>query len=163
MNPFDLAGPQFLLFYLAFGGSVILALAMLRQIRESSDSSKVNLTDPYLIAYLRGGKNEALRLGTVSLIDRGLLVVRGSRLRSDWQQATDIVTNPVEKALLHKFQAEDEASSIFKSSSLEAVCKPYLETLTRQGLLPDTLTRTIGSLVSSLEARFSSLWRSRKS
>jgi uncharacterized protein (TIGR04222 family) len=141
MNPFDLAGPQFLLFYLAFGGSVILALAMLRQMRESSDSSKVNLTDPYLIAYLRGGKNEALRLGTVSLIDRGLLVVKGSRLRSDWQ-ATDIVTNPVEKALLQKFLAEDETTSIYKSSALEAACQPYLDTLTRQGLLPDQDTRT---------------------
>ncbi len=77
MNPFDLAGPQFLLFYLAFGGCVLLVLNLIRRARESSDSSKVTLTDPYLIAYLRGGKNEALRLGTVSLIDRGLLVVRG--------------------------------------------------------------------------------------
>ena len=142
MNPFDLAGPQFLVFYLVFSGCVILALGMLRHVRESSDSLKVNVTDPYLIAYLRGGKNEALRLGTVSLIDRGLLVVRGSRLRSDWQQGTDIITNPIEKALLQKFRSEDEATSIYKNPTLEAACKPYLETLTRQGLLPDEETRT---------------------
>ena len=141
MNPFDLAGPQFLLFYLAFGGSVILALSLVRRARESSDSSKVTLSDPYLIAYLRGGKNEALRLGTVSLIDRGLLVVKGSRLRSDWQQ-TDIVTNPIEKALLRKFLTEDEATSIYKNSALEAACQPYLETLTRQNLLPNEAVRT---------------------
>ncbi len=37
----------------------------------------MNLADPYLIAYLRGGKNEALRVATVSLIDRGMLTVSG--------------------------------------------------------------------------------------
>jgi len=142
MNPFDLLGPQFLLFYLILGGGVILMLGLLRRARESSDTLKVNLTDPYLIAYLRGGKNEVLRLGTVSLIDRGLLVVKGSRLRSDWQQATDIITNPIEKALLQKFLSEDEATSIYKDSALEAACQPYLATLTRQGLLPDEATRT---------------------
>ncbi|HEX2521692.1 MAG TPA: hypothetical protein VHP35_06150 [Terriglobia bacterium] len=63
MNPFDLTGPQFLVFYLAFGGCVLLALNFIRKARESSDNSKVTLTDPYLIAYLRGGKNEALSLG----------------------------------------------------------------------------------------------------
>jgi uncharacterized protein (TIGR04222 family) len=114
---------------------------LVRRARESSDSSRVTLTDPYLIAYLRGGKNEALRLGTVSLIDRGLLVVRGSRLRSDWQ-ATDIITNPIEKALLQKFLVEDEAISIYKNSALEAACQRYLETLSKQGLLPDETTRT---------------------
>ena len=143
MNPFDLAGPQFLLFYLVLGGGVILVLGLLRRARESSDTMKVNLTDPYLIAYLRGGKNEALRLGTVSLIDRGLLVVKGSRLRSDWQ-ATDIITNPIEKALLHKFLAEDEATSIYKNSALEAACQPYMETLTRQGLLPTRIRAQFG-------------------
>ena len=117
-------------------------LGLLRRARESGDTLKVNLTDPYLIAYLRGGKNEALRLGTVSLIDRRLLVVKRSRLRSDWQQATDIITNPIEKALLQKFLSEDEATSIYKNSALEAACQPYLATLTRQGLLPDEATRT---------------------
>jgi len=124
MNPFDLAGPQFLLFYLILGGGVILMLGLLRRARESGDTLKVNLTDPYLIAYLRGGKNEALRLGTVSLIDRGFLVVKGSRLRSDWQQATDIITNPIEKALLQKFLSEDEATSIYKDSALDRTWRP---------------------------------------
>lgn len=97
MNPFDLAGPEFLLFYLALSATVILLLGLLRRVRESSDSMKVNLTDPYLIAYLRDGKNEVLRIGTVSLIDRGLLVAKGSRLRADGQQAADVVTNPLDK------------------------------------------------------------------
>lgn len=48
MNPFDLAGPQFLQFYLCFAAAVILALFALRRTRESSDATKVNLTDPYL-------------------------------------------------------------------------------------------------------------------
>ena len=57
---------------------------------------------------------------------------------------TDIVTNPIEKALLQKFLTEDEAISIYKNSALEAACQPFVETLTRQNLLPneDTYEQT---------------------
>jgi hypothetical protein len=50
---------------------------MLRRAGESAEPPAVNLSDPYLIAYLRGGKNEVLRIATVTLIDRGYLTVLG--------------------------------------------------------------------------------------
>ena len=80
MNPFDLPGPQFLAFYTALGVGVTLLLHLLRWAAESGKPLKVNFSDPYLIAYLRGGENEALRVATVSLIDRGLFKMQGSEL-----------------------------------------------------------------------------------
>jgi hypothetical protein len=59
MFPFDLPGPAFLLFYLFAGTCVLLLLYMFRHIGEPADAPKVNLSDPYLIAYLRGGKAES--------------------------------------------------------------------------------------------------------
>jgi hypothetical protein len=46
----------------------------------SQPKPKVNLADPYLIAFLRGGKNESLRVVTMSLVDRCLLAASGTKL-----------------------------------------------------------------------------------
>jgi hypothetical protein len=50
---------------------VTLAAYLLRHAGEPAETTKVNLSDPYLIAFLRGGKNEVLRVVTMSLVDRG--------------------------------------------------------------------------------------------
>jgi hypothetical protein len=65
MNPFDLPGPQFLVFYGVLATLTILAAALATRQAENGVPPRVNLSDPYGIAYLRGGKNEALRLATV--------------------------------------------------------------------------------------------------
>ena len=75
MNPFDLRGPEFLLFYFCFSLVVIFALAILRRRAESGPAPKIDLGDPYLIAYLRGGEHEALRVAVISLVDRGMLAM----------------------------------------------------------------------------------------
>ena len=63
MNPFDLPGPQFLLFYIIFAGLVISGLVFWRRRAESSASApRIDLSDPYLIAYLRGGEKEVRRV-----------------------------------------------------------------------------------------------------
>src|SRR5580700_9216963 len=82
MWPFHLPGPQFLVFYATFGGLVILAEFLLRHMAENEDTPKVNLSDPYLIAFLRGGKNETLRVATMSLIDRKLLSPLGAKIEA---------------------------------------------------------------------------------
>lgn len=70
MNPFDLPGPQFLLFYTVFSGIVLGALVFWRRHAELSASpARIDLSDPYLIAYLRGGKTEVLRVAKHSTSD----------------------------------------------------------------------------------------------
>jgi uncharacterized protein (TIGR04222 family) len=77
-NPFDLPGPSFLLFYACLGVFVAIALRSFRRRNEEGSAPRIDTSDPYLIAYLRGGKNEAARVAAVSLVDRGLLKEEGT-------------------------------------------------------------------------------------
>jgi uncharacterized protein (TIGR04222 family) len=137
MNPFDLAGPQFLVFYLGLSALVIIGVVVARKVAESSSAPKLDLSDPYLIAYLRGGDTEMLRVAAVSLVDRGLLTATGTQLKRAENAAVDSVRRPVEKELLNKFQQPDEASAIFDDARLNATSKPYEQTLKNAGLLPN--------------------------
>ena len=137
MNPFDLPGPEFLFFYIGFSALAIIALVLTRKAAESSAAPKLDLSDPYLIAYLRGSDPETLRVAAVSLIDRGLLVATGTQLKTADNASPDAVRKPIEKELLRKFKRADEASSIFDDSRLKATCRPYEQTLKNAGLLPN--------------------------
>jgi uncharacterized protein (TIGR04222 family) len=137
MNPFDLTGPQFLVFYLGLSALVIIALVLTRKYTESFRAPKLDLSDPYLIAYLRGSAPEALRVAAVSLIDRGLLVATGTQLKTAEKASPDAVRRPIEKELLHRFKRADEAIVIFDDSRLRATCKPFEQTLKNAGLLPN--------------------------
>jgi uncharacterized protein (TIGR04222 family) len=136
MNPFDLPGPEFLFFYLGLSVLVIIALVLTRRAAESSATPRLDLSDPYLIAYLRGGEPETLRVAVVSLIDRGLLVATGTQLKRAEHASLGSVRRPIETELLRKFGHADEAASIFTDSRLQATCKPYEEALKNAGLLP---------------------------
>jgi uncharacterized protein (TIGR04222 family) len=136
MNPFDLPGPQFLVFFIVLSVITLIAIVVTRKFAESAGPAKLDLSDPYLIAYLRGGEPETLRVAAVSLIDRGLLVATGTQLKTADKASPDAVRHPVEKELLRKFKRADEASTIFADSRLEATCKPYEKTLKTAGLLP---------------------------
>jgi uncharacterized protein (TIGR04222 family) len=137
MNPFDLTGPEFLLFFIGLSALTIVALVVTRKMAESSAAPKLDLSDPYVIAYLRGAEPETLRVAAVSLIDRGLLVATGTQLKTAENASADAVRRPVEKELLRKFKRAGEASSIFNDSRLRATCKPYEQTLKTAGLLPN--------------------------
>ena len=81
LNPFDLRGPEFLVFYIILALSVVGLVVLLRHAFESGQAPKIDLGDPYLIAYLRGGAQEAKRVALVTLIDRGLLILEGTQIR----------------------------------------------------------------------------------
>ena len=140
MNPFDLTGPLFLLFYIIFSGFVIGGLVFWRRRAElSAAPPRVDLSDPYLIAYLRGGKPEVLRVATVALIDRGLLVQSGTNLERAPNASPDSVSRPIEKALLKKYARSGEASWMFEDDGLSKACESYGTTLRQAQLLPDEL------------------------
>ena len=53
MFPFNLSGPEFLLFYLILSIVVIGAMIYLQRRSESGRAPRADLSDPYLIAFLR--------------------------------------------------------------------------------------------------------------
>jgi len=141
MNPFDLRGPEFLLLYFCFSLLVIFAIAILRRRAESGPAPKIDLGDPYLIAYLRGGEHEALRVAVISLVDRGMLVMDDQIIRSADHVTDDMVKHPIEYEVLKKFGDPGDAPSIFKVNNLRSLFLPYRDKLERAGLMPDADVR----------------------
>jgi len=137
MNPFDLRGPEFLLFYFCFSLTVIIAMVAFRRLAESGDAPRIDLSDPYLIAYLRGGREEAWRVSVISLVDRGMLVMDGRLVRRADNVAYDMVGRPMERAVLEKFRVPGKAVTVLESRNLTQVFQFYQDSLERLGLLPD--------------------------
>ena len=84
MNPFDLKGPAFLALYAAIGAGVVLGTRWLRTQRESGPVPRLTGMDPYLIACLRGGPSESIRVAILSMLGRGQL----ERVGADMIKAT---------------------------------------------------------------------------
>jgi len=142
MNPFDLRGPEFLLFYFCFSLVVIFAIAILRRRAESGPAPKIDLGDPYLIAYLRGGENEALRVAVISLVASGMVVMDNQIIRRADHVTGGMAKHPIEYEVLKKFGAPGEAASVFKDNHLKSALLPYRDKLELAGLMPDGAVRS---------------------
>jgi uncharacterized protein (TIGR04222 family) len=103
--------------------------ALIRRRETAGAPPQPTLTDPYLIAYLRDGEQEALRIVTIALLDRGLLVAEGAQLKTRDAAAMDLVNRPIEKAVLKRYLAPDDADAIFTSSPAIAACAAYRKVL----------------------------------
>jgi len=152
MIPFDLRGPEFLVFYLVLGVATLGVVILVRRDLEPRGVGRLKLSDPYLIAYLRGGKNEVLRVATVGLVDRGLLKAENSQLQS--AASLEVVSLPVEKALLEAFQSTGEAGSVFSNTELESTTVGLRQTLERHGLIPDDQKREVRRWIARSGALF---------
>ncbi|HVE81706.1 MAG TPA: TIGR04222 domain-containing membrane protein [Myxococcales bacterium] len=135
MNPFDLSGPDFLVFYLALSVVVVGATALLRWWLESGPVPKLGNVDPYQVAYLRGGYHEAIRVATISLLDRGLLRMEGDSLIAG-MSAVNRARRPLEKAILQAFLEEKKAPDLFHLPGPREACKPLVDALREKRLLP---------------------------
>ena len=132
MNPFDLRGPEFLLS---------------RKLSKGSDKPNPSLDDPFVIAFLRGGELEAVRVATLSLMDRGLLSIKSSgsstpfsydsenRLEVSDPRATETVKRPIEKQVLEAFETPRRISTTLESLENCSACRGYANNLEHSGLL----------------------------
>ena len=137
MNPFNLRGPEFLLFFAGLSALSVALIVVHRRLTEDGPSPAIDLADPYLLAYLRGGANEALRVGMVSLLDRGLLEADGTTIRLQRPDATRYVRRPIERELLKLFESGRKASDAFSNIQCAGACADYARTLSASGALPD--------------------------
>jgi uncharacterized protein (TIGR04222 family) len=119
-----------------FLGCVVLTvLYYARNISESGSIPRIDYSDPYLIAYLRGGEKEAARVAIVSLVDRGLLRLLDDRL--EVTNAATAVRRPIERAILSRAKLSKTVEGLFESASIKADCKEYQDKLQQLRLLPD--------------------------
>jgi len=130
MNLFDLPGPQFLAFYAMLGIVVVGAVYYLKKHGEAGEPVRLPSSDPYLIAYLRGGAVDAVRLGVTVLVDRTLLVIGGN----DEVSCRDGVTprhgsNDLERAILEQCATPQSPRDLVVSPRLTGVARRSYEPL----------------------------------
>jgi uncharacterized protein (TIGR04222 family) len=136
-NPLDFPGPQFLVFYACTAAIVLGLLHVVRSSAEGGAAPRLDTTDPYLIAYLRGGTFEALRVATVVLVDRRLLDVDEDEMTVKRRKHMQTPRVPLEQALIGFFVRERPAQEIFYDLDLIRACADYERRLASLGLLPD--------------------------
>lgn len=149
MNPFDLAGPSFLLFYcvISIVGISIVYTALHFIEKHNSQLPDELSADPYGIAFFRKGPEEALRIATIALMDRGLLQSKGKgKVATARTGAVHFVKRKIEKAVLSFFVSETEGYKIvsgFKENKLENWCSDYKKKLEDSGLISTAVVKNI--------------------
>ena len=102
----------------------------------------MDLSDPYLIACLRGGETEVLRLGVLALIDRGLLITDNTWIERAAHATPKDTHYAIEAAVLRAVVTRTSVDSILSDVWLKRECRPYREKLEAKGLLPDESTKS---------------------
>ena len=141
-NPLDLPGPEFLVFYTLFALVTLGLLYVARAAGESGAPPRIDTGDPYLIAYLRGGRHAALRVATITLIDRGLLVADVVTRTVVAPAQVTTPRHPIEQALVRHFEQSHLATTVFGNDALTAACAEYERRLAALGLIPDGARRS---------------------
>ena len=134
-NPLDFKGPEFLLFYIIL--ACVSHLIFRRFINNNENNplpSALDMTDPYAIAYLRGGKEEAARVAIFSLIDRGLLKANRDKVKTVNFKSNDFTKRKIEKAAVEFFLNEAQPNYFFFDTKLELACAEYKALMVRNGL-----------------------------
>jgi len=114
VNPFTLAGPQFLLFYAALAACLMAALVILRRVFEPAIAPRERLNNPYEIACLRGGVHEMLRVARVRLLDTRLLIRRGDEIEQAEAGSHPSFDDPIEEHVWRRFKSSAAATSVFE-------------------------------------------------
>ena len=151
-NPFDLKGPEFLLFYGMLSAVVLTVAWLVRRVMESSDSVYPVRTalagDPYKVAALRGGKTAMLSVSMLSLIDRGLLAVSGTNVSTAGGLASvEKVRRPLEKAILQKYLVPGRPDAVHLDGGITVVAEGETKQLEEAGLLPNAAQRAFRNLL----------------
>jgi uncharacterized protein (TIGR04222 family) len=105
--------------------------------------TKFDTSDPYRLAYLRGGANEALRVATAVLIEARHLMLLQNESSGEKQLVTapncdaKSLPFPLERAVLRFFTTPRKPEEMFEQGGLKRqVDDLYKEELEKAGLLP---------------------------
>lgn len=140
MNPFDLRGPEFLLFYLALGAAVLGVVILRRRRMEPRGPLQRRLTDPLAIAYLRGGKGGATSVACLDLFERGALRGQGDLMYAR-KDARPAPVAPLESAVLRVAAVPARFSQIVRDPRVREALDLLRLDLEKEGLLPDRVQK----------------------
>ena len=143
MFPFNLAGPQFLVFYLFFALIVlIICWIATRMVGGSASRSYAELTsDPYQIAYLRSGPDEMIKIAVFNLVDRGFLEYDDGRVKAVARHDASALRRPIDRTLVSKCATVRKPADLLDNAAIKLECDKYKADLERRGLLPDREAR----------------------
>jgi uncharacterized protein (TIGR04222 family) len=131
----DLRGPQFLVVYALLAALVLTGQRLVRRATEPHAVPRLRAVDPYLVAQLRGGASEAIRVATASLLDRGLLRVVDQRLYAE-PEAPTIARRPIERAILGTCTVPSTAGHVLVEGDVKRACAPLQRELVTLALAP---------------------------
>jgi uncharacterized protein (TIGR04222 family) len=139
MNPFNFYGPQFLLFFVVLAAVTLFVVKRVRLRKELEETpySDAPWNDPYRIAFLRGGKNEVVRVAVVSLVDRGLLSVQGDKVQTTITGRETKARKRIERDILEYCRMTREPKELFAAHEFTAAEVEYENELGQMRLLPD--------------------------
>ncbi len=132
--PFNLSGPHFLGFFIAFGLCVVLIPLSRRRASPSHDDSPLpRLTDPMEIATLRAGYEEAARLALIVLSDRGLIKQEGKILRG-LPGGAESIREPLELAVFQYIQSSLPPDKLLEDGAVRNLGQKLESSLEQRGL-----------------------------
>lgn len=134
-----MSGPKFLLLYLVIA---VCANLFLRWYFRGSEESRTLprldcANDPYRVAYLRKGAEEAVRVAVFSLTDRGLLLEQGGLIRCAREDAGGFARRPIEQAILSCFAQWSDPKQAMTNPVVAAALADYDAALRQSRLLAD--------------------------
>lgn len=142
MFPFNLPGPEFLALFFVLACAAGWLAWFLRRQWDPEPLASEPIHDPYLLAFLCGGRAHMLRVAVLSLIDRELLQVRGDVLRTAGAGCVEKSSRPLDKAILESYLSPAQAGQMFKHPEILTLAAGYEQQLVEQLLVPDgTLKR----------------------
>jgi uncharacterized protein (TIGR04222 family) len=142
MSPFDLRGPEFLVFFLVLSVAAGLLAWFLRWQWDPAPVAGERMEDPYLLAFLCGGRRHLLRVAVLSLIDRELLQAKGDTLRTAGVKCLDKCPRYLDQAILESCLTPAKAGEVFQNARVLALAAEYEHQLVDLGLVPDQALKT---------------------
>jgi len=144
LNPFDFSGFEFLGFYMVLiVGTAVACRVVRRQVLEPVEEARAAdlapgiATDPYQVAYLRGGRNELIRVAVVSLIERGMLNTEGDKLVLADKEAAAKTRRPLDKTILMAVAVDGNPQQLYANSLVAREADLHAAPLEQLGVLPD--------------------------
>ncbi len=147
MNPFDLRGPQFLVFFTILSAVVFALVWWLTSPRRRGFGrvGRLPIHDPLQIAHLRGGAGEVVSVVVASLLDRGFLSTDAvGRLLSAPKDRSSL--RAIEKAVLDACRTPKTIDGCRVDTAVRAQCAEVERQLADAGFSP-TAPNRLGALM----------------